>query len=114
MAIPLDLLEISRETVPKDILCVLKKYPDVMPNNSSKSLPPQRMIDYEIELLLGTKLHAKNAYHMTPLKLVGLWKQLNELLSAGLLGLQKHCMRPQSFSRRRRMRVYSCVSTIVP
>ena len=64
MAIPLESLESSRETVPKDILSVLEKYKDVMPDNLPKSLPPRRMIDHEIELLPAAKPPAKNAYRM--------------------------------------------------
>lgn len=56
----------TTETVPEDILCVLEKYRDIMPNSLPKSLPPRRMIDLEMELLMGAKPPAKNAYCMTP------------------------------------------------
>ena len=85
MAIPLESLESSRETVPKDILSVLEKYKDVMPDNLPKSLPPWRMIDHEIELLPGEKPPAKNAYRMAPPELAELRKQLDELLNAGFM-----------------------------
>ena len=85
MAIPLESLESSRETVPKDILSVLEKYKDVMPDSLPKSLPPRRMIDHEIELLPGAKPPAKNAYRMAPPELAELRKQLDELLNAGFV-----------------------------
>lgn len=85
MAIPLESLENPGETVPKDILCVLEKYSDVMPDSLPKSLPPRRMIDHEIELLPGAKPPAKNAYRMAPPELAELRKQLDELLSAGFI-----------------------------
>ena len=40
------------------------------------------MINHEIELVLGTKLPAKNAYRMVPPVLAELRKQLDELLNA--------------------------------
>ncbi|KAA0062486.1 Asp_protease_2 domain-containing protein [Cucumis melo var. makuwa] len=40
MPIPLDSSENPGETVPKDILCVLEKYRDVMPGSLPKSLSP--------------------------------------------------------------------------
>ncbi|TYK15559.1 reverse transcriptase [Cucumis melo var. makuwa] len=55
MVIPLNSSENSEETVPKEIMCVLEKYRDVMPDSLPKSLPPRRMIDHEIE-------HAKAPY----------------------------------------------------
>ncbi|KAA0060659.1 Asp_protease_2 domain-containing protein [Cucumis melo var. makuwa] len=56
MAIPLDSSENLGETVSKDILCVLEKYHTVIPDSFSKSLPPRRMIDHEIELVPRAKL----------------------------------------------------------
>ncbi|TYK04996.1 RNA-directed DNA polymerase-like protein [Cucumis melo var. makuwa] len=82
IAIPLDSLENPGETVLKDILFVLEKYRDVMPDSLPKSLSLQRMIDHEIELVPGTKLPAKNAYRMVPSVLAELRKQLDELLNA--------------------------------
>ncbi|KAA0025807.1 reverse transcriptase [Cucumis melo var. makuwa] len=62
MAIPLNSSQNSRETDPKEIMRVLEKYRDVMLDSLPKSLPPQRMIDHEIELVPGAKPPAKNAY----------------------------------------------------
>ncbi|KAL4031055.1 hypothetical protein IC575_009311 [Cucumis melo] len=85
MAIPLKSSENSGETVPKEIMRVLEKYRDVMPDSLPKSLPPRRMIDHEIELVPGAKLPAKNAYRMAPPELAELRKQLDELLNAGFI-----------------------------
>ena len=82
MAIPLDPLKNLGETGPKDILCVLEKYRDVILDSLPKSLPSRRMIDHEIELVPGAKPPAKNAYRMVPLKLTEFRKQLDELLNA--------------------------------
>ncbi|KAA0061386.1 RNA-directed DNA polymerase-like protein [Cucumis melo var. makuwa] len=89
MVIPLDPSKNSEETVPKEILCILEKYRDVMPESLPKSLPPRRMIDHEIELVPGEKSPAKNAYRMTPPALAELRKQLDELLNAGFIGPAK-------------------------
>ncbi|KAL0554452.1 hypothetical protein IC582_008373 [Cucumis melo] len=53
-----------------------------MPDSLSKSLPPRRMIDNEIELVPKAKPPAKNAYRMMPPELAELRKQLDELLNA--------------------------------
>ena len=62
MAISLKSLENLGGTVPKDILCVLEKYSDMMFDSLPKCLPPRRMIDHEIELLSRAQLPTKNAY----------------------------------------------------
>ncbi|KAL4027588.1 hypothetical protein IC575_010758 [Cucumis melo] len=85
MAIPLNSSENSGETVPKEIVRVLEKYHDVMPDSLPKSLPPRRMIYHEIELVAGAKPPAKNAYCMAPPELAELRKQLDELLNAGFI-----------------------------
>ncbi|KAL4013262.1 hypothetical protein IC575_025424 [Cucumis melo] len=85
MAIPLKSSENSGETVPKEIMRVLEKYRDVMPDSLPKSLPPRRMIDHEIELVPGAKPPVKNAYRMAPPELAELRKQLDELLNAGFI-----------------------------
>ncbi|KAL0545180.1 hypothetical protein IC582_020327 [Cucumis melo] len=85
MVIPLNSSENSGETVPKEIMRVLEKYRDVMPDSLPKSLSPRRMIDHEIELVTGVEPPAKNAYHMAPPKLAELRKQLDELLNAGFI-----------------------------
>ncbi|KAL4018158.1 hypothetical protein IC575_021748 [Cucumis melo] len=98
MAIPLKSSENSGETVPKEIMRVLEKYHDVMPDSLPKSLPPRRMIDHEIELVPGAKSPAKNAYRMAPPELAELRKQLDELRMRGLSGCKAR-MGPGSFQR---------------
>ncbi|KAL0533670.1 hypothetical protein IC582_027711 [Cucumis melo] len=85
MTIPLNLSKNLGETVPKEILCALEKYRDVMSDSLPKFLPPRRMIDHEIELVPGAKPPAKNAYCMTPPELAELQKQLDELLNVGFI-----------------------------
>ncbi|KAA0057352.1 Asp_protease_2 domain-containing protein [Cucumis melo var. makuwa] len=72
IAIPLNSSENSGETVPKEIMHVLEKYRDVIPDSLPKSLPPRRMIDHEVELVPEAKPPTKNAYRMAPPELVEL------------------------------------------
>ncbi|KAA0043641.1 uncharacterized protein E5676_scaffold447G001400 [Cucumis melo var. makuwa] len=83
VAILLEALRKSGETVPKDTLCVLEKCHGMMQNSWPKSLPSQRMIDHEIELLPEANSPAKNVYRTTPPKLAELLKELKELLNTG-------------------------------
>ncbi|KAA0049575.1 Asp_protease_2 domain-containing protein [Cucumis melo var. makuwa] len=74
MAIPLKSSENSGEIVPKEIVRMLEKYRDVMPDSLPKSLPPRRMIFHEIELVPKAKPPGKNAYRMAPPELAELRK----------------------------------------
>jgi hypothetical protein len=57
---------------------VVKEYPDVFPKELS-GLPPNRDIEFAIDLALGTMPIAKRPYRMTTPKLKELKKQLSEL-----------------------------------
>ena len=67
MAILVESVKTEGETAPKAIQFVLE---ECLP----KSLPSRRGINYEIELLLGAKPPAKNAYWMAPPELAELRK----------------------------------------
>ncbi|KAA0040627.1 RNA-directed DNA polymerase-like protein [Cucumis melo var. makuwa] len=83
MAIPLGALGKLGETVPKDTLCVSKKYHGVMPKSWPKSLSMRRMTDHGIESPLEAKAPAKNACRTTPPELAELRKQSKKLLGTG-------------------------------
>ena len=85
MAIPLMEEVTTEETIPSEIKEVLDSYADIMPESLPQTLPPCRGIDHKIELLLGVKHPAKNAYQMAPPELAKLMKQLDELLTAGFI-----------------------------
>ncbi|XP_039048982.1 uncharacterized protein LOC120189924 [Hibiscus syriacus] len=76
-------------TVPKNVQAVLRDFEDVMPYELPKELPPRRLVDHEIELILGVKPPAKYPYRMSPPELAELRKQLDELLQAGFIRLSK-------------------------
>jgi len=65
-------------------------------------LPPDRKIEFAIELVPGTTLISKAPYQMAPAELVELKNKLQELLDKGLI-------RTQSCSCGRRMKVYDYV-----
>ena len=67
----------------EDIL-VIKKFPDVFPEELH-NLPPEREVDMAIEVLPGTTPISRAPYHMTPTELKELNTQLQELLDKGFV-----------------------------
>jgi hypothetical protein len=59
-------------------ILVVQKYPDVFPEELS-GMPPDRDIEFLIELLPGTPPISKRPYRMLVIELVELKKQLAEL-----------------------------------
>lgn len=70
-------------TEPKDIR-VVQEYLDVFPDELP-GLPPQRDVEFVIDLVEGTKPLAKAAYRMAPAELRELKAQLDELLTKGYI-----------------------------
>ncbi|KAL5540030.1 hypothetical protein UlMin_046185 [Ulmus minor] len=68
---------------PEDVL-VVKDYLEVFPEDLL-GLPPDREIEFEIELLPGTQPISKAPYRMAPAELQELKKQLQELLDKGFI-----------------------------
>ena len=67
----------------EDIL-VVREFPDVFPENLS-GLPPNREIEFSIDLLLGSSPISKAPYRMAPAELRELKEQLQELLDKGFI-----------------------------
>jgi NAD-dependent dihydropyrimidine dehydrogenase PreA subunit len=67
----------------KDIPIVCE-YPDVFPDNLP-GMPPDRDIEFIIELQLGTAPISKRPYHMPPNELAELKIQLQDLLDKGYI-----------------------------
>jgi hypothetical protein len=63
---------------------VVCEFPDVFPNDFS-GLPPDRDVEFKIELLPGTAPISRRPYRMPPNELAELKVQLNELLKKGLI-----------------------------
>ena len=85
LAIPLRSENQKNNEIPEPLTIVLRSYADVMPEKLPPTLPPEREIDHEIELIPGTKPPAKAPYRMAPPELAELRKQLDELLEAGFI-----------------------------
>jgi hypothetical protein len=68
---------------PKDVP-IVKEYPDVFPKELS-GMPPNREIEFVVDLAPGTAPITKRPYRMVAIKLAELKKQLNELEQKGYI-----------------------------
>jgi hypothetical protein len=69
---------------PLDKIPVVCEYPDVFPDELS-GMPPDRDVEFVIELQPGTAPISKRPYHMPPKELAELKTQLQELLDKGYI-----------------------------
>jgi len=67
------------------IASIVQQFEDVMPPQLPKKLPPRRAIDHRIELVSETKPPSQAPYRMSPMELVELRKQLEELIDSGFV-----------------------------
>ena len=70
--------------VVQEEVLVVKDYPDVFPEELP-GMPPDRDIDFLIELLLGTGPISKRPYRMPAKDLVEIKNQIKELLDKGYI-----------------------------
>ena len=63
---------------------IVRDYPDVFPNDLP-SLPPEREVEFTIDLAPGTTPISKAPYRMAPMELKELNIQLQELLDKGFI-----------------------------
>src|SRR4029453_4325601 len=63
---------------------VVREFPDVFPDDLP-GLPPERAIEFKIELQPGTAPISKSPYRMTPVELAELKVQLKDLLDKGFI-----------------------------
>ena len=68
---------------------VVCEFPDVFPEDLP-GLPPDRAIEFKIDLIPGTAPISRRPYRMLPNELVELKKQLQELLEKCLISLVLH------------------------
>ncbi|GJX67028.1 putative reverse transcriptase domain-containing protein [Tanacetum coccineum] len=62
----------------------LEKFADVMPIELSSGLPPMRVIQHQIDLIPGSSLPNKPAYHMIPKEHEELRRQVEEVMEKGV------------------------------
>ena len=77
--------EVSNENeVSLEDILVVREFPDVFPNDLL-DLPPEREVEFTIDLVLGTNPISKAPYRMAPIELKELKVQLQELLDKGFI-----------------------------
>ena len=77
-------VETEKEGTLVDEIPVVREFPDVFPDDIA-SLPPEREVEFTIDLIPGTKPISIPAYRMAPAELRELKAQLEELLSKGFI-----------------------------
>ncbi|XP_071918797.1 uncharacterized protein [Coffea arabica] len=78
------LINIPGDKVKLEDVLVVNEFPDVFPDEL-KSMPPEREIEFKIDLVPGTTLIAKTPYRMAPAELKELKLQLQDLLERGFV-----------------------------
>jgi hypothetical protein len=74
----------SSEADPLEIIKVVSKFPDVFPKDLP-GMPPERKVEFAIELLPGTAPIFKRAYRVSGPELVELKKKIDELSEKGYI-----------------------------
>jgi hypothetical protein len=69
---------------PSKVIKVVSEFPDVFPEELPV-MPPERKVEFAIELILGTIPISKRAYQVSGPELVELKKQIDELLEKGYI-----------------------------
>jgi hypothetical protein len=88
---------------------VVSEFPDIFPDDLS-GLPPDRDVEFKIELLPGTAPISRRPYRMPPNELAELKVQLNELLKKGLIrpsSSPRGC--PAIFVKKKDQTLWMCV-----
>lgn len=71
--------------VPTPIIDVLQEFQDLIPEELPKGLPPRHKVDHRIELVTGVVPPARPPYHMVPMELQELRRQLDGLIDADFI-----------------------------
>jgi len=87
---------------------VVCEFLDVFPEDLPE-LPPDRDVEFKIDLILGTAPISRRPYRMPPNELAELKKQLQELLEKGLIQPSSSPWGCQLSLSRRRTSLYVCV-----
>src|SRR5687767_8837761 len=76
--------DVKSEVPPLESVPVVNEFPDVFPNDLP-GIPPEREIDFGIDLLPDTRLIYIPPYRMAPAELKELKEQLKDLLDKGFI-----------------------------
>ena len=77
-------VETGKEGIILDEIPVVREFPDVFPDDMA-GLPPEREVEFTIDLIPGTEPISTPPYRMAPAELRELKAQLEELLSKGFI-----------------------------
>ncbi|XP_074373980.1 uncharacterized protein LOC141714356 [Apium graveolens] len=76
--------DVDEESLKIEDIPIVKEFPDVFPNELPE-LPPDREIEFTINLAPGTEPVLKTPYRMAPIEMKELATQLQELLDKGVI-----------------------------
>ncbi|GKC75443.1 putative reverse transcriptase domain-containing protein [Tanacetum coccineum] len=96
----------ANELTLSDIL-IVHDFEDVFSDDLS-GLPPQRQVEFRIDLILGATPVAKSPYRLAPSEMQELSEQLQELQDKGFIGQVTHHEERQFCLSRRRMDCFAC------
>jgi hypothetical protein len=74
----------DKESNPIEAIRIVSEFPDVFPEELP-GMPPERKVEFAIELIPGTAPISKRAYQVSRPELVELKKQIDELLEKGYI-----------------------------
>ncbi|KAL8093525.1 hypothetical protein AgCh_035410 [Apium graveolens] len=77
-------VDTKKETPILDEIPIVREFPDVFPEELP-GLPPDREIEFSIDLILGAEPVSKAPYRMAPMEMKELAKKLQELLDKGVI-----------------------------
>ncbi|KAL8134776.1 hypothetical protein AgCh_009695 [Apium graveolens] len=77
-------VDTKKETPILDKILIVRDFPDVFPEELP-GLPPDREIEFPIDLIPGAEPVSKAPYRMTPMEMKELAKQFQELLDKGVI-----------------------------
>jgi hypothetical protein len=92
---------------------VVCEFLDVFPEDLPR-LPPERDVEFMIELKPGTAPISRRSYRMPPNELAELKTQLQDLLEKGFIRPSSSPWDVQQFSLRRRIKHFECAWTTYP
>ena len=77
-------VEVREDDVRLEDIPVVREFPDVFPDDLVR-LPPDREINFQIELASGTKPISRPPYRMAPAELKELKVQMEEIVNKGIV-----------------------------
>jgi hypothetical protein len=101
------------EIKPSEAINVVSEFPDVFPKEL-QGMPPERKVEFAIELIPSTAPISKRAYRVSGPELVELKKQIDGLLEKGYIRPCTSPWEPQCYSWKRRMVRRGCALTTDP